>query len=59
VTLAIAFEVHYLIQKLDGEPKIFGWVSVKGKHASNFVIPALVAYQIYTSLLPSLQLSTP
>jgi hypothetical protein len=24
---AIEFEVHYLIQKLDGEPKIFGWVS--------------------------------
>ena len=25
--VAIEFEVHYLIQKLDGEPKIFGWVS--------------------------------
>ena len=25
--VAIDFEVHYLIQKLDGEPKIFGWVS--------------------------------
>jgi hypothetical protein len=25
--VAITFDVHYLIQKLDGEPKIFGWVS--------------------------------
>lgn len=25
--VAIEFEVHYLIQKLNGEPKIFGWVS--------------------------------
>jgi len=25
--VAIEFEVHYLIQKLDGKPKIFGWVS--------------------------------
>jgi hypothetical protein len=25
--IAIDFDVHYLIQKLDGEPKIFGWVS--------------------------------
>jgi hypothetical protein len=24
---AIDFDVHYLIQKLDGEPKVFGWVS--------------------------------
>jgi hypothetical protein len=24
---AIDFDVHYLVQKLDGEPKIFGWVS--------------------------------
>jgi hypothetical protein len=23
----IDFDVHYLVQKLDGEPKIFGWVS--------------------------------
>lgn len=23
----IDFEVHYLIQKLDGEPKVFGWVA--------------------------------
>jgi hypothetical protein len=25
--LAIDFDVHYLVQKLDEEPKIFGWVS--------------------------------
>lgn len=25
--VAIDFEVHYLVQKLDGEPKVFGWVS--------------------------------
>jgi hypothetical protein len=25
--VAIEFEVHYLVQKLDGEPRIFGWVS--------------------------------
>lgn len=25
--VAIDFEVHYLVQKLDVEPKIFGWVS--------------------------------
>jgi hypothetical protein len=25
--VVIEFEVHYLIQKLEGEPKIFGWVS--------------------------------
>lgn len=25
--VAIDFEVHYLVQQLDGEPKIFGWVS--------------------------------
>jgi hypothetical protein len=24
---AIDFEVHYLVQKLDGEAKVFGWVS--------------------------------
>ena len=24
---AIAFDVHYLVQRLDGEPKVFGWVS--------------------------------
>ena len=24
---AIEFDVHYLVQKLDGEPKVFGWVS--------------------------------
>jgi len=24
---AIDFDVHYLVQKLDGDPKIFGWVS--------------------------------
>jgi hypothetical protein len=23
----IDFDVHYLVQKLDGEPKVFGWVS--------------------------------
>lgn len=23
----IDFDVHYLMQKLDGEPKVFGWVS--------------------------------
>jgi hypothetical protein len=25
--VAIDFDVHYLLQKLDGEPKVFGWVS--------------------------------
>jgi len=25
--IAIDFDVHYLVQKLDGDPKIFGWVS--------------------------------
>lgn len=25
--VAIDFDVHYLIQKLDGDPKVFGWVS--------------------------------
>jgi hypothetical protein len=25
--LAIDFEVHYLVQRLDGDPKIFGWVA--------------------------------
>lgn len=25
--VAIDFDVHYFIQKLDGEPKVFGWVS--------------------------------
>jgi hypothetical protein len=25
--VTIDFEVHYLVQKLDGDPKIFGWVS--------------------------------
>ena len=25
--VAMDFDVHYLVQKLDGEPKIFGWVS--------------------------------
>ena len=25
--VAIDFEVHYLVQQLDGEPKVFGWVS--------------------------------
>jgi hypothetical protein len=25
--ISIDFDVHYLVQKLDGEPKIFGWVS--------------------------------
>lgn len=25
--VAIEFDVHYLVQKLDGEPKIFGWIS--------------------------------
>ena len=25
--VTIDFEVHYLVQNLDGEPKIFGWVS--------------------------------
>ncbi len=25
--LAIDFDVHYLVQKLEGEPKVFGWVS--------------------------------
>lgn len=25
--VAIDFDVHYLVQKLDGEPRIFGWVS--------------------------------
>lgn len=25
--IAIDFDVHYLVQALDGEPKVFGWVS--------------------------------
>ena len=25
--VAIDFNVHYFVQKLDGEPKVFGWVS--------------------------------
>lgn len=25
--VAIDFDVHYFLQKLDGEPKVFGWVS--------------------------------
>jgi hypothetical protein len=25
--ILIDFDVHYLVQKLNGEPKIFGWVS--------------------------------
>ena len=25
--IAIDFDVHYFVQKLDGEPKVFGWVS--------------------------------
>ncbi len=25
--LSIDFKVHYLMQKLDGEPKVFGWVA--------------------------------
>ena len=25
--VAIDFEVHYLVQELEGEPKVFGWVS--------------------------------
>jgi hypothetical protein len=25
--VSIDFDVHYLIQQLDGEPKVFGWVS--------------------------------
>ena len=25
--VAIDFEVHYLMQQLDGPPRIFGWVS--------------------------------
>jgi hypothetical protein len=25
--VAIDFDVHYLLQELDGEPKVFGWVS--------------------------------
>jgi hypothetical protein len=25
--VSIDFDVHYLVQKLNGEPKIFGWVS--------------------------------
>jgi hypothetical protein len=25
--IAIDFDVHYLVQKLDGDPRIFGWVS--------------------------------
>jgi hypothetical protein len=25
--VAIEFDVHYFVQKLDGEPKVFGWVS--------------------------------
>jgi hypothetical protein len=25
--VSIDFDVHYLVQKLNGEPKIFGWIS--------------------------------
>jgi hypothetical protein len=25
--MTINFDVHYFVQKLDGEPKVFGWVS--------------------------------
>jgi hypothetical protein len=25
--ITIDFDVHYFVQKLDGEPKVFGWVS--------------------------------
>jgi hypothetical protein len=25
--VAIDFDVHYLVQKLDGDPKVFGWIS--------------------------------
>lgn len=25
--VAIDFDVHYFVQKLDGEPRVFGWVS--------------------------------
>jgi hypothetical protein len=25
--VAVDFDVHYFVQKLDGEPKVFGWVS--------------------------------
>jgi hypothetical protein len=25
--VAIDFDVHYFVQKLDGPPKVFGWVS--------------------------------
>jgi hypothetical protein len=25
--VAIDFDVHYFVQQLDGEPKVFGWVS--------------------------------
>ncbi|MCD6672151.1 MAG: DUF4440 domain-containing protein [Burkholderiaceae bacterium] len=25
--VAMDFDVHYLVQKLDGEPKVFGWIS--------------------------------
>jgi hypothetical protein len=25
--VTIDFDVHYLVQKLDGEPKVFGWIS--------------------------------
>ncbi len=25
--VAIDFDVHYFVQTLDGEPKVFGWVS--------------------------------
>jgi hypothetical protein len=25
--VAIDFDVHYFVQRLDGEPKVFGWVS--------------------------------
>lgn len=25
--VAIDFEVHYFVQKLDGDPKVFGWVA--------------------------------
>ncbi|MER9024825.1 DUF4440 domain-containing protein [Mesorhizobium sp. M0142] len=35
--VAIDFDVHYLVQKLDAEPKVFGWISddeqaLLGKH---------------------------
>jgi len=25
--VSIDFDIHYFVQKLDGEPKVFGWVS--------------------------------